>query len=62
MKGQLVEIKESKNKGKGLFAATDIKKGEVIVEVDESKFITYSMFAEHPVLGRVINQTEHKKI
>ena len=45
-----LEIKETKVKGRGLYAKINIPSGAVILLAEEKNFITYSRFADHPVL------------
>jgi hypothetical protein len=45
-----VEVKESKIKGKGLFAARPIAKGEAILRIDDSAIV----HRDDPFLGKLI--------
>ena len=62
MKSTLIEIKMTKQMGKGVFAAENIPAGTTLIQVHKSNFITYSLMAEHPFLESIMNRTNHKKV
>ena len=60
MQSPYLELRETEKMGRGVFAVQNIAAGTVLVQVHKSRFITYSLLAEHPFLEVLMNRTEHK--
>jgi hypothetical protein len=50
MKSTLIEVRMTKDMGKGVFATDNIPQGTTIIQAHKSSFITYSLMTDHPLL------------